>query len=555
MKKFIYILIIFGFFNSISAQSLPCGDVTIVSIDTINTVTPNQPHINTPPLDSDGDGLSDEFEGTDDWDQDGLPNYLDLDSDGDGVGDVIDMCYFEFGVPPTGCPGPVTDRHVFWVHGYKGTGHSWALPPQPDGNKWEDGGVGGYVSHTYQVKSDYPDYSENMNEVQAAANRVKNDIMEVVGNNLTAPNNFIIAHSGGGVVSRQMGQFNNNAGVKAFNGFITFGTPHQGCAAASNYLNHPWKFENAVKVACKALTAGPIGDPSDNTFVVGALNIANLMVGNIGEIVANLGCNLIIPEVFPLVEDYLIGGIEGQLTTEYAQSSLPPMATEHNAAFYAIETDNDITNDDYDESMTPRFLGSGLYSPNSFPLWGAGASDELGMRDVHDATSFYLNKKQEWRTKWENCFIYNCTSRYNNYLNYKKGVDWWKNLNNTWKDLIGAVGVEFKKDGCGCDVYVNGEVISSEFFPGNNDCEAYEYNYGNTWIVCSDTYTTTIYSKPSDGFILAESAMNAPGVNYEVRFMPGSSHFQMRNDENTRDAVRAIFYEGLGGKFFKTDKR
>lgn len=37
--------------------------------------------------DSDGDGLYDDFEGTSDWDGDGIPNYLDTDSDGDGAPD------------------------------------------------------------------------------------------------------------------------------------------------------------------------------------------------------------------------------------------------------------------------------------------------------------------------------------------------------------------------------------------------------------------------------------------------------------------------------------
>ena len=51
------------------------------------------------------------------------------------------------------------------------------------------------------------------------------------------------------------------------------------------------------------------------------------------------------------------------------------------------------------------------------------------------------------------------------------------------------------------------------------------------------------------------SAMNAQGANYPVRFMPGSSHFQMRNDDNTRIAVEAIFDEGLNKTFFHTDRR
>ncbi|GEM_PF-4778311 len=37
--------------------------------------------------DSDGDGISDEFEGSTDFDNDGIPDYLDADSDGDGIDD------------------------------------------------------------------------------------------------------------------------------------------------------------------------------------------------------------------------------------------------------------------------------------------------------------------------------------------------------------------------------------------------------------------------------------------------------------------------------------
>ena len=41
-------------------------------------------------LDSDGDGIPDGVEGTDDPDGDGIPNYLDPDSDGDGIPDAVE---------------------------------------------------------------------------------------------------------------------------------------------------------------------------------------------------------------------------------------------------------------------------------------------------------------------------------------------------------------------------------------------------------------------------------------------------------------------------------
>ena len=43
--------------------------------------------------DSDGDGIPDSVEGTDDVDGDGIPNYLDLDSDDDGVPDALEYIF------------------------------------------------------------------------------------------------------------------------------------------------------------------------------------------------------------------------------------------------------------------------------------------------------------------------------------------------------------------------------------------------------------------------------------------------------------------------------
>jgi len=46
--------------------------------------------VGTAVMDSDGDGIPDEVEGTGDPDGDGIPNYLDEDSDGDGIGDAAE---------------------------------------------------------------------------------------------------------------------------------------------------------------------------------------------------------------------------------------------------------------------------------------------------------------------------------------------------------------------------------------------------------------------------------------------------------------------------------
>ena len=73
--------------------------------------------------------------------------------------------------------------------------------------------------------------------------------------------------------------------------------------------------------------------------------------------------------------------------------------------------------------------------------------------------------------------------------------------------------------------------------------------------IYESSYTVDFTKRESDAFILAESAMNGPGMNYPPRKMDGSNHLQMKNDSNTKDAVKAIFEFGLGRDYFKTDKR
>jgi hypothetical protein len=69
-------------------------------------------------LDSDGDGQSDAIEGTNDDDEDGVPNYRDVsggDSDGDGIGDSEDYCPIRRGaIELDGCPGfNLTARYAY----------------------------------------------------------------------------------------------------------------------------------------------------------------------------------------------------------------------------------------------------------------------------------------------------------------------------------------------------------------------------------------------------------------------------------------------------------
>jgi pimeloyl-ACP methyl ester carboxylesterase len=512
---------------------------TPIDIIIINTELPPPP----PPIiiitDTDGDGITDEVEGTDDLDGDGIPNYLDLDSDGDEVLDEVDLCYFHAGPPPTGCPVAITDRNVFWVHGYQGNSNSLALP-------------GGDAANKYKINSRYPDYNASQISLGACASNLQGDINDVLNGAINTDKNFIIAHSMGGLVTRVLGDMYTATGKPAYDGVITIGTPHLGAMVANTLMNDPSKINNYLTKACKDLAAGPVKEAINNTGVLGRVAVTFGLAGGVLNSVCDAGVGV----GFPLITRFLATGLEGQLTTASA-SSLPTTPTKNKAAFYGIEQDDD-------ETLTARFIGAGLNSANDFPLYGADASDELGITSVNNELNNYVSHYNFWDDQsalwwlWFTCPPCAVVEeiRFNNLTNaWKKGVDWFPTLNPTWKDLIGALDIQVYQAGCQCDYYDYGNLIGTQIFYGNTDCEELESGSNTSSVECQPYYEIYTNTKPSDAFILAESAMNMPGANYEPRVMLGSNHLQMRNDSEMGKAVKAIFEDGLGGDYFYTKNR
>jgi hypothetical protein len=230
------------------------------------------------------------------------------------------------------------------------------------------------------------------------------------------------------------------------------------------------------------------------------------------------------------------------------------MVTQHNAVFYGIETDIDDDTNDIDESLTPRFLGSYIKNANDdYSLWGAGGMDQDGIDNYHFVYSaydylriYYMIKRFIPRLDLGRNLYY-----HNTYRAFKNGTNFLKDFNSYWKNIIGATSVNIVYDGdCECIIEDQWGEIDYILF----DCDDTSFNQQQCDYI-HETSNVNIEFKSSDGFILAESAKDAPGMNYEPSFMPGSSHFQMRNDENTRDAMEKIFDNGVNGEFFNTDRR
>lgn len=548
MKKLIYLVFMLAFVNmhaqqdSIYSSLLP-NDCHTTEVG-INVITIHVPSAAPPPppfMDSDGDGIPDDVEGTDDMDGDGIPNFLDLDSDGDGVGDGNggDQCWNNPGPPPTGCPSAITDRNVFWLHGDQGNENSFTI-------------VGDEVQRKFKANSRRPGYDASQQSLQASADNVEIDINNVINGQINTERNFIIAHSMGGLVGRTLGDLPNAAGGPTYNGFITFGTPHQGAYAANTLVLNPNLASDFVENACKALSAGPVLEGVSNMGVLASLAVGFDIVGGL----LNTACEAGVGQGFPAIKDFIETGVEGELTT-MAASSIPEMPTDNKAVFYGKEDGDD------DETLTPRFMGALLAPPESFPLYGADDSDAIGIATVASQLDWYVTKYQFWSLQhvqwcashWFQCSVLGISASGEIRNGYKKGVDWFPTLDPSWRSLIGGLEMVLEQDGCECTEYDYGNPVDTWVEgSGVTDCSTLE----NFDILCQRHFVVTAINHESDGFILSESAMNGPGMNYDVQFMDGSNHMQMKNDSNMELAVEKIFEQGLGfgeDGYFYTEKR
>lgn len=537
MKKLILVMIysftaglligqVSGEGNNFESES--CNSPTAIIVDPIFEEQ-IETNLEFPNVDSDGDGILDHIEGDGDIDGDGIPNYLDTDSDGDGVLDGDDLCYDIVGVPETGCPADISDRKVFWVHGF-GSNSSAFVNASAD------------VDSRFRTISIRPDYLASQSSLVASAMDVEGDITPEFDGQLFPERNFIIAHSLGGLVTREMGLLKDENNNPMFGGFITMATPHQGAQVADTYVNEPEIISDFLIKACQDLGKGPSLELINYTIYSNAL-ILYIVMGESYE----YACEELVPGAIENVTTMLVPGIETDITTTAAQS-IPPMVTDHRAVFYGVE------NGSTDGTLAPRMLSSLLWGPNSFPLYEAGDSDEKGIALVNTIELLYTLKWIYWTTKpllpWciinPGCVIKSIQMSFA----YKKGVDWFPTMDPSWQKIIGSRAIEIVEDGC--DYYYEDWYTGqpTDYIGYDADCNP-DFGYD----VEVPHYEFINHQKDSDGFILMESAIDGPAVNYEPQLMEGSNHMQMRNDKNMEDAVDAIFEFGLDGTFFSTDKK
>jgi hypothetical protein len=353
-----------------------------------------------------------------------------------------------------------------------------------------------------------------------------------------------------------------------FNGFITFGTPHLGAIAANTLVYERQKVDRFISNAIIALAKGPALETVYN--IVGGLPISlGLVQSYINKIEPSIRDKYI-----PAIIQAPTLGIEPQLAPKGVKY-LKPMRTQNNACFYGIENDDD-------ESLTARFLGAGI-SKRGKGLYGADVWDDDGIAAIHDAIDYYDKKYQYWdnysnlglnllisagKGLLTGSVLTGVLSGLNAISNkvaqndiakaYMDGKDWFTNtMNPSWKNLIGAgeLTIVASTTDCECTQYEFGMATRTDIIPsGGGNCEDFNRDGAQSSYECQPVFSHVFVTYPSDGFILAESAMNGPGANYPPQLMPGSNHLQMRNDSKTKIAMKRIFSEGIDKTYFKSPK-
>jgi len=499
-------------------------------------------------------------------------------------------------LPPVGDPEPPTlppvemDKIVFWIHGFGGSNTSWtkasaistdrihhstSTPANPVFINDLIGFPARQIisdSPGYESGFELPDYGEDMdNQIRQKSISEKQEFWE-------SQFNFCIPHSFGGLVARRAEIHGRaNEGFRA-GGIATFGTPHHGAVLANNLLeidnsttlDFPFetselkateKFKNFLDKAANDLLAGKIADAS-SSFILSLFS--GPLTGAIEDLVDK------IVEFTPS----LVGGLfsktalnlqVGNEQVEFLNNN--PNFTK-NVTFYGVENRDQtlwrlfywgVNDPNNPADALKSYAGEGYFDAND---------DRIALQNLSENIAKYEDKVVELKKDLKKLKEHAAIAFFNwpidlvtlpfllKQINqkkkaiagYEKGIAWWQNSSSYWDLLSGALSYETTQVAqCFCDGF-GGLVVPV-------DCnDMHSGNYTNCFAEYVEVPTEQIY-KPNDGAVLQESAIDFPGSRATF-LMEGSCHFQMRNDENTKAALLAL-YDGESNPylFFKTEKK
>ncbi len=460
------------------------------------------------------------------------------------------------------------DRFIYWVHGLGGSESSWVMAATATQIGVIKNGVTIFPprksENITQIK--YDESVSSFPVAEFSLHEIIHGKRQGISQSIRA-NDFIIAHSQGGLVSRYLDKDLNTTNTgnyyRDFGGIVTFGTPHGGAAiinTAQNNINPP--IAKFFEDACNAMTAGPLAEQIGNSWIVKIFNLQKKASEFRQTMCENVG---VFGNTFARM-------YTGKLGVEYKTNSSAILSLKTystptpTVCFYGIKEKEGIAFD-----VLYSYTKQGA---NNYPHFEAQNSTAEAKNEAKNTMNDYKNKAdqvhmfRDWKFVWFPIpgivYFWNYKALY--YEQYMQGVNFIKNADDRWLDIIGARTVSFihvyeticvnPNDLNANDPTSNSPYLRNKYKIANennsaetpeNPCTFPEVPVYIVRLVPKVTY------KESDGIVLAESASAFTGAPYK-RALRGSNHEQMKNDENTRISLIDV-YEGRRGSFFYTQPR
>lgn len=476
-----------------------------------------------------------------------------------------------------------TKPFVYWLHGLGGSSESWV-----NASLATEQGTPGFPARKAICK--LPEYNlDYANLKQAAFSLVDQSQFNAdveLQNEKDRERNYMIAHSQGGLVGRYLDDFYEKSDRKrAIHGLVTFGTPHQGAQIINSVLeveaNGQTRAANMMQEACDALAPIELYEylaklekklPAFKVKFLGMTIFKKKIPLAEEEIVEGLRedfCNVV-----PAILNFSLGSLLGQPVKEGTMAATykvgGPAIAELNAmqtpsrkvAFYGIKDASFNTGD-----MFWRTYHYQHVSPNAYDFFGANTEPENQTvqlaKGIMEQYRYYMEDHKSWRAYHMERFHYyknkpnfmgKALQHYSQAKNhewvsglYKNGYDWMLNIDQTWRTLIGSETLNPVVKGYKCTcagIIAHPDGSMEEYYEEktvDNEADCIPSN-PDPKIKCVAEAIIEMEKelKPSDGIVLAESAINYPGAGF-IEVLPSTSHMQMRNSEETKMALITLY--------------
>jgi pimeloyl-ACP methyl ester carboxylesterase len=472
------------------------------------------------------------------------------------------------------------DRVIFWLHGLGGDEFSWERAANA---------TQAQISPIFPARKaiclrpHYGQWDLSNAGVDLQNYLIGNDLFTTNGNPFV--NNFLIAHSQGGPVSRKLDMMYTNGTFattdRRIGGIVTFGSPHRG----AQIINNIPLLQTFSAEACSDILAGPVVEKVENTFLL-QFFVGAETAQKVADEMCNFFGNSLVPYVFkdalhPITKDYAVGASEIANLTAFQNS---PACTTPMVAFYGEE----------DDPIFWRLMYSfSVDDINSHSAFTADPDQQLVSQADENRAKYYAKREMahatilydlgQYCTPWRQFFEPVGCGIYQYYLDHDiekheklywawdKGYQWWLHADDNWRVFIGAdqyitSTMTVPELFCKCQLNNSGHItnLTDEQVNSSTDCQNLENSLGmdfggaHTNVRCH-TYTRnvtglfTIFNhQTSDGVVVSSSA---GGLLHRQNWpMKGSNHGQIKNDTNTKLRLTDLF-NGLYDPYFATAPR